>query len=315
MHKQRITDLPSGFLILALLMTGCASPPGFAGGRGTDLQPPLEAEQLILPDAHREFPQDMVWLVVQGASGPVEVPVPLEIPADWDGKVDVHADGNIVFYDYRVSPGVWSVLFSISALTESEWQAIQNEPHGEAIFSFGNIVWVYNPALENSHSGERAVEFSRMVGEAYTAVQSLPSFFTPQVSAESALSVLQAFFDGLAAGSYAEAVRLYGGSFDELAALNPAISPADHAALLAQACTVNGFACTVEIAEIVTSQRFSETAVQFTLKLRYPDGTILSRGDCCGADQSGAQTAELFVYTVAAQENRLVVLELPAYLP
>jgi len=51
---------------------------------------------------------------------------------------------------YIVAPDRQERLFSITALTEAEWQAVQNETHGEALLNYGGIVWVYNPASDGS---------------------------------------------------------------------------------------------------------------------------------------------------------------------
>ncbi len=138
---------------------------------------PLEAGQIILPDGHPEFPLDTVWLIVQGEEGPIEVPVPLDVPASWADKYQVRVDGNTVYYEYAVSSDVKEKLFSITALTEAQWEAVQSEPHGEALLAYSGIVWVYQPALDTPYTGAQAEEFSQMVGEARNIAGSLATYF------------------------------------------------------------------------------------------------------------------------------------------
>ncbi len=276
---------------------------------------PLEAAQLILPDGHPEFPADTAWIVALGGQEPIEVPVPLAIPASWQGSHAVRIEDDTVYYDFTLDPAEPAKLFSITALTEAEWQAIQNEPHGEAILSCGGIVWVYNPALENPYSGAQADEFSRMVGEAYGMAQGLAGFFIPQIKPETALPVLQAYFDALNAGNHAEAARMYGGELELLAGYNPDIAPMEQAALFERACTVNGFICNLTIGEILKAEQISDRAVRFTLTLQNPDGSRFELGPCCGADPSDTPAQHEFNYTVAWQDGRFLVMELPVLLP
>ncbi len=58
-----------------------------------------------------------------------------------------------------------------------------------------------------------------------------------------AMETLTQFFSYLHDGLYAEATRLYGGSYQELADMNSLIDPADYEALWENACKVNGFQC------------------------------------------------------------------------
>jgi len=55
--------------------------------------------------------------------------------------------------------------------------------------------------------------------------------------------VLSAFFNRLAAGQYAAAATLYGGSYETLVGFNPDIDPVDVAALWRHGCEMNGLQC------------------------------------------------------------------------
>ncbi len=161
---------------------------------------PLEAAQIILPDGHPDFPLDTTWVVNRDGSSPIEVPIPLAIPEGWQGRYAVRVEDNSAYFDFTAGTTEPAPIFSVSALTEQEWQTIQGEPHGEAIFTYGGIVWVYNPALENPYDGELADAFSQMVGEAYDVAYSLPAYFTPVVNPETTLPVLQSYLAALTGG-------------------------------------------------------------------------------------------------------------------
>jgi len=59
----------------------------------------------------------------------------------------------------------------------------------------------------------------------------------------SAHNILLQFFDHLHVGRYEEAVNLYGGDYQLLVDQNPETDPADHAALMKNACMYNGYQC------------------------------------------------------------------------
>jgi hypothetical protein len=107
---------------------------------------PLEVVQVILPEAHPEFPPDTAWVHAHAEHLPIKVPVPLRFPASWQLKYEVRIEDDTVYYDY-VHPRK-SKLFSITALTEAGWQAVRGGPQGKALFSYGGIVWIYDPAQD-----------------------------------------------------------------------------------------------------------------------------------------------------------------------
>jgi len=108
---------------------------------------PVETTQIILPDDYTEFPHNTIWVVLQGQDGPVEVPLPLDIPSHWNGKYETRVDANVAYFDYISTNSPNQKIFSIAALTESQWQEIQDEPHGEALFAYNGIVYVYNAEI------------------------------------------------------------------------------------------------------------------------------------------------------------------------
>ncbi len=280
----------------------------------SDEAPPRELQQVILPDGHPEFPADTLWVIVPSDPVAYEAPVPLSFPASWEGIYATDQEGSVARHIYTSDPERQEVIFSITVMTEAEWQTVQSEPHGEALLQYAGLVWVYNPALENPYTGEHADAFSRMVGEAYDIAHGLPVFFTPQVNDATGLPVLETYFAVLNTGNYAEAARIFGGDYTQLVEYNPSLSPDDHAALFESACTVNGFACNLKIGEIVAVEQVSPVAVRFTLTLVNPDGSPFEIGACCGSDDT-APTQKTFEFTVASVEGRFKVMELPVYLP
>lgn len=139
--------------------------------------------------------------------------------------------------------------------------------------------------------------------------------FPPELSPETALTVLEAYFSALNAGSYMEAARIFGGDCTPLLEFNPDIPQDDQAALFASACRTNGYLCDLQLGEILRSNRLSDLAVQFTVTLTEPDGSPFELGPCCGVDQISESPLREFVYTVAWQDGLFQVLELPVYSP
>ncbi len=106
---------------------------------------------------------------------------------------------------------------------------------------------------------------------------------------------------------------LYGGDYSLLEAYNPDIAPDDSAGLFEAACTINGFICDLTVYEIVGSKQLSDQAVQFTVTLAQPDGSLFELGPCCGAESTATAVQREFAYTVALQNGRFRVMELPVY--
>lgn len=280
------------------------------------LADPVGVQELGLPEGHRRLPAGTVWVIAQAEQGPVRVPVPLAIPASWVGRTQSRGEGSVAYWDYVGSSERTQPVFSIAAESEAQWQASQGEPHGEALFSHGGFVWVYSPALDNPYGGSEADEFQRLAGEAYQVAGSLATFFTPGDGAQAARQVLLAYFSALRGGRYAEAARVYGGSYETLIEQNPQIDPQSHAALLEAACTVNGFQCLQ-----VRNARLQEHPAQageyrFAVEFSSADGELFVLGPCCGAADTESPPQSEFVFTVArAGEGAYQVRELPVYTP
>ncbi len=139
-----------------------------------------------------------------------------------------------------------------------------------------------------------------------------------------ATRILQDYLNSLFWGSsgdyytYERAAGMYGGSYETLNELNPDIDPEDRITLLFRACQVNGYQCLrlreVLSVETVAGQDGSQE-FRFTVTLMNRDGSLFSRGPCCGGDADEAPQTE-FVFTVRQlSDGAYQVLELPPYVP
>lgn len=133
---------------------------------------------------------------------------------------------------------------------------------------------------------------------------------TPLDAAESAL---RNYFSLLHAGRYAEAATHYGGNYEVLQSYNPGESPDDHAALLRDACTVNGFQC-LAVHAIKDAQTIAPDTFQFSVEFDKADGSLLVQAGCCGAETSSTPQFA-FTFTVKRVDGRYLVQELPVYTP
>lgn len=141
--------------------------------------------------------------------------------------------------------------------------------------------------------------------------ESLP---TPDESIH-ARETLVLFFDHLSTGEFQEASELYGGSYDVLIDNNPALDPNDHAALLRNACLVNGFQC-LEVRSALPQKQASAREFKFLVEFNNPDGSLFARGQRCGAGETGMPDQSQFGFTVQRYSGGVyLVTDLPVYVP
>jgi hypothetical protein len=108
---------------------------------------------------------------------------------------------------------------------------------------------------------------------------------------------LNSFFAHLHAGEYEQAAAFCGGVYRVLQDLNPNIDPDDPAALFKNACTINGADClTVRQSELVDQP--STVEFQFSVEFSNEDGSLFSRGPCCGDENPDHVAQTAFIYTV-----------------
>ena len=129
-----------------------------------------------------------------------------------------------------------------------------------------------------------------------------------------ARAALGAFFDALNGSQYAKAEALYGGGYEELAAMNPSIDPNDRAALLENACTVNGYQC-LKVKNIVQQTQTAPDSFAFTVEFANVDGGLFGLGPCCSGAGTVAPPQSEFAYTVLKVGDAFQVQGLPVYVP
>ncbi len=164
--------------------------------KGVDV--PLELGQIIQMEDHPGFLDGYEWSVVNGWEVPIfpgAQGVPLQgqisapdgrmfdysliVPQEWAGKYETRLEGGVLFFDYIGDPSMRHALFSIAALTESQWQEVQAEiGHGSGLISVDGIVFSYNTALDNPFVGSHGDEFQQLAAqlmEIVTTFVAIPS--------------------------------------------------------------------------------------------------------------------------------------------
>lgn len=128
-------------------------------------------------------------------------------------------------------------------------------------------------------------------------------------------TTLVQFFNHLYAGRYEEAVTLYDGDYQLLIDQNPEIDPADHVALLKNACTTNGFQCLkIKLAGI--DWKNSPNEYVFTAQFQNDDGSLFVLGPCCGASETEQPPVSFFeIRVLKIAEGEFRVLDMPPYMP
>jgi len=123
-----------------------------------------------------------------------------------------------------------------------------------------------------------------------------------------AREVLFSYLSSLHAGRYAEAVNLYGGSYDILRDWNPALDPNGYAALFKSGCETNGLMC-LDLAGFLLKEVVSPHEFKFNVEFITEDGSLFVSG-------SEASPQSKFVFTVLKDDNgKFLVQDLPVYAP
>jgi hypothetical protein len=127
--------------------------------------------------------------------------------------------------------------------------------------------------------------------------------------------VLQTFFNLLNEGQYAEAVSLYGGTYDTMRDNNPSITPADLIALMRNACEINGVQC-LKPRSITIEKTASSGEFLFQVEFQNQDGSLFIRGPCCGANPTDQPPQSVFQYAVVkTPQGHFQVMDMPPYVP
>ena len=137
----------------------------------------------------------------------------------------------------------------------------------------------------------------------------------PTEDSEQAQQALAAFFENLSKGEYAEAAGLYAGDYENLISFNPDLDPQDHAALWQNGCQVNGLQCLV-VRSATFKERTSAGEYLFTVEFSNSDGSLFSRGACCGEDPTNTPPTSQFEYRLTqGEDGKYRVLDMPVYVP
>ena len=135
-----------------------------------------------------------------------------------------------------------------------------------------------------------------------------------QSNLTTAQSTLESFFTLLAHGAYEQAAGLYGGEYEELHSMNPAI-PADHyASLWENGCSLNGYQC-LEIKDVVKASMDDQGIFHFIVEFKEPNGDLLVIGPCCGADATQMPPRSQFEFTVRRNKGVFLVQDAPIFVP
>lgn len=149
----------------------------------------------------------------------------------------------------------------------------------------------------------------------FTVLSACSALFDHEaVNLQTARDCLESYFSLLSFGAYEQAAFLYGGSYKELQAMNPSISPDNIIALWESACTTNGFKC-LQIKQILNEYEDKDGVFHFIVEFKHRDGQLLVVGPCCGADATQMPPRSQFEFTVIRRQGRFLVQELPVFVP
>jgi hypothetical protein len=164
--------------------------------------------------------------------------------------------------------------------------------------------------------GDREAEEMETMAMQELAAELFSQATTPQDPEDlaAARAALAAYLEHLSEGRFEEAVKYYGGSYEELVYFNPDIDRSDHAALFKAACTINGMVC-LPIMHVVDEAQISSAEFRITVELQDADGKQFVFGPCCGADPAEEPPQTQFLYTVLKVEGEFLVQEPPIYVP
>lgn len=130
-----------------------------------------------------------------------------------------------------------------------------------------------------------------------------------------ALDILVDFLQSLHDGQYVQAAQLYGGTYEFMIDHNPGLNPGDRAALLQNACTINGAQC-LQVKSAELDRKPSATEFVFKVEFSNPDGSLFVRGPCCGGSATDFPPEPAFYFTVVkVGGDQFAVMDMPPYVP
>lgn len=138
---------------------------------------------------------------------------------------------------------------------------------------------------------------------------------SPDIDVEAARKAIIKFFSYLHAGEYERASNLYGGSYTIMLDHNPGLDPEDYAGLHRNACEINGAQC-LEVRRATLLDQPTPTEFRFVIEFSNEDGSLFTRGGCCGENSINGSPEAEFIYTSRLEcTGEYRVMELPVYLP
>lgn len=107
----------------------------------------------------------------------------------------------------------------------------------------------------------------------------------------------------------------YAGDYEAIHVFDPSIPVNDHPALLRNACLSSNLRCLAPRSATL-KQSPAATEYVFLVEFNNPDGTIFTRGPCCGASETEMPPESAFEFRVVkANDGKFSVLDLPPYVP
>lgn len=158
----------------------------------------------------------------------------------------------------------------------------------------------------------RFVVFVLLISTALAACSPIQN--DPSADLQTAQDCLESFFSLLSFGAYDQAVFLYGGSYQELRSMNPAIPADAYAALWENACITNGFQC-LPIRQVLQAKVDESGVFHFLVEFKSRDGGLMVLGPCCGADATQMPPRSQFEFTVIRRQGKFLVQEPPVFVP
>ena len=145
-------------------------------------------------------------------------------------------------------------------------------------------------------------------------IVSLAGCASPGGEEATARQALSEFFGYLNSAEYDKAVALYGGDYLMLREWNPEMDLQNYAGLLENGCKINGLQC-LKIRSATLKDQYLDIFI-FSVEFNNPDGTLFTRGPCCGADATQQPPESQFgVRVQKTLDGKYLVLDLPVYLP
>jgi hypothetical protein len=166
-------------------------------------------------------------------------------------------------------------------------------------FSRTTMVFGFVMLLMVAATVELFVLRSGMPGVTSARTRPQPPALTEAERVELAQMTLIKFFAELHDGNYDQAVQHFDGSFLVLQTLNPTDQDEDHAALLEDACEINGFLC-LNVLEITSVEKVNDHTYEVGVVFQNEDGSAYS-----------AETTNPFRFSVVEYDGEFFVQDLP----